>query len=446
MDTLTLISALRNTTKRNEKKELIERAFLEGNREFFLGARLTYDPLVTFGVKKVALIEGEDDGQGDYDFDRFMGLATLLMERKLTGHAARDAINEAASISPYSYWNDFIRCILIKDLRIGASIKTINDVLEGIGGDALQYITPVFGTQLAKDGADPKNEKKIKGVRLLDLKLDGVRLLTFIDKEERTVVQYSREGLVLDTFPHIRQALLDIIDLFPASMVLDGEVTSTSFQELMEQLQRKKPDASNAKLALFDIIPIPDFRKGKYEVSQAERHEILTSLAGLFSKTNGSVYVLPKLEVDLDSHDGYQEFLEFNRSALEAGYEGIMIKDPNAYYVGDRVDAWLKIKPFIELTLEAKDFLNGKDDGKWANGLGSVLFEGEDEGKKVSVDVGSGFSDKDRKEIWENIEEYRGMLADIRADALSLAKGSDVYSMRFPRFKGWRGRTPFEKL
>lgn len=446
MQSIDLMRAIAQTTKLSEKEALIEKAFTEGNREFFHAARLAYDPLVTFGVKKVALIE-EDDGQGHYTFDEFLELSTRLSKRELTGHAARDAINSAAEKAPFHYWNDFIRPILLKKFGTGITETTVNKVLKRIGGEALDYIIPVFGTQLAKDGADSKNAKKISGVKYLDVKLDGVRLLSFIDIEQRTVVQYSREGIVLDTFPHLREQLAKLIDLLPESIVLDGEVVSSSFQELMEQLQRKKPDASNARLALFDIIPMKEFREGFHDLSQKERHERLSSMAAtLRSISGGAIYVLPKIEVDLDTPHGYATYLDFNKQALAANYEGIMIKDLDAPYRGKRVDAWLKVKPFIELTLKATKIEQGEPDGKYAHTMGNVIFEGIDEGKKVKVSVGSGFSDELRDEIFANPDAFIGMLADIRADALSLARGSEVYSMRFPRFKGWRGIEPGQKI
>ena len=36
--------------------------------------------------------------------------------------------------------------------------------------------------------------------------------------------------------------------------------------------------------------------------------------------------------VDLDSNEGQKRFVELNKSAVEGGYEGVMIKDPDAMY------------------------------------------------------------------------------------------------------------------
>jgi ATP-dependent DNA ligase len=51
---------------------------------------------------------------------------------------------------------------------------------------------------LAHDGAN--HEGKITGKKLVEPKLDGVRVLTVVDYESRTVVMYTRNGKELVTF------------------------------------------------------------------------------------------------------------------------------------------------------------------------------------------------------------------------------------------------------
>jgi DNA ligase-1 len=44
---------------------------------------------------------------------------------------------------------------------------------------------------------------------------------------------------------------------------------------------------------------------------------------------------------------------------VEAGYEGIMIKDPDSKYECKRSTAWLKQKPFIEVSLAVTGYEEG---------------------------------------------------------------------------------------
>jgi DNA ligase-1 len=155
--------------------------------------------------------------------------------------------------------------------------------------------------------------------------------------------------------------------------------------------------------------------------------------------------VIPKLSVDLDTPEGQKAFAEFNTETVKAGYEGIMVKDPESPYETKRTASWLKIKPFIEVSLTVVGFEEGT--GKNVGMLGAVIFEGEDDGRFIHVNVGGGFSDEERDEIWVNRDKYMGFIGEVRADVLTQDRNStDVWSLRFPRFKGWRGTKPGEKL
>ena len=59
-------------------------------------------------------------------------------------------------------------------------------------------------------------------------------------------------------------------------MVLDGEIVSDDFQTLMKQIHRKNSSQNkDAKLFLFDLLPLEYFKKGIYEKSYFSRIEEL---------------------------------------------------------------------------------------------------------------------------------------------------------------------------
>ena len=217
----------------------------------------------------------------------------------------------------------------------------------------------------------------------------------------------------------------------------------------MTQVNRKGADTDNAKLALFDMVPLVDFQGGHCAMRQRDRHGLLSALetSGLLQKhTQQRVYVIPKRPVDLSTPEGKAAFEQFNREAIEAGYEGIMIKDPDAPYEGRRTFSWLKMKPFIGVSLAVTAVEEGDAEGKYRGMMGALVCEGEDDGRKIVVNVGSGFTDAQRVDLWERRDEILGMIAEVRADVITKDRTSDVYSLRFPRFVGWRGSVPGEKL
>jgi DNA ligase-1 len=461
MTALDTIKQLSATSSRNDKEQILYSAFMSGHREFFVGARLACDPLISFGVAKVPKIDEDDGAAGSLDFNDFLALANRLRKRDLTGHAARDAILAALDRSHVETWNLFYRRILLKDLNVGVETSTINKVLKKLSDahpEATEYMIPVFMAQMAKDGRDPANEKHLRGKKMLDYKLDGVRLLSVLDKDSNTVTQYvGRNGNLNENFTEVREALAKLMEQLPGSVVLDGEIISEEgFQKLMKQINRDQDskDTKRTRLALFDIVPLADFKSGFCKTPLRERHNVLSQLqtSGMLSATSGDyVYVVPKVEVDLDAPGGWDEALRITEEAIAAGYEeAVMYKDPEAgYECGKRSKNWLKRKPFIEVSLEVVEIIRGDDDGKYSEFMGRMRCRGIDNafpGKMIDVKVGGGFTDEQRVDFWTRREELLGMIAEIRADALSLDEDGVTYSLRFPRFKGWRGTKKGEKL
>jgi DNA ligase-1 len=430
-----IIRELEADNSRLAKEAIIKREADAGNEEFFEGCRLALDNLVSFGVKQVPKHSGPD-GQG-LPWAAFVQLAGSLYRRELTGHDARDAIELALTVSTQAQWNDWYRRILIKDLRCGVSEKTINKCVK----DTSIKPVPVFECMLAHDGAN--HEKKIAGKKLLEPKLDGVRVLTVVNMDNRTVTQYTRNGKVLENFGHITKAIEENIDLFGRSLVLDGEMISTSFQALMKQVHRKdNVKADDAVLMLFDILPLTEFQAGKSVLGQRRRSNLLKSFKPVFDKI-GNIGVITQTEVDLNEFAGDLLFKEFNKKAIEDGFEGIMIKDSEAKYECKRSTSWLKQKPFIEVSLTVVDIEEGtgRNEGK----LGALVCEGEDDGKNIKVNVGSGFTDDDRAGFWPERDFMKGQVVEVRADAITQNQDG-TYSLRFPRFLRFRGFAVGEKI
>lgn len=443
--TIEILNELESTSSRNSKIAIISKAFLDGHRELFVAAKIALDPLVTFGIKKVPLIEDEDSPGGDMNFEEFTILLEKLRTRALTGHAARDALIDAAERSDAKVWNTFYRRILLKDFKVGMDVKTLNKALEGIRKlepEASDFIVPVFSCQLAEDGNADAHVKKVKGRKLVDIKLDGARLLSVLKPGEEAQ-QYTRSGILNENFVAIREGLTKLAARLPGPVVLDSEVMAKSFRELMTQMNRTtKVDTTSARLAVFDIIPLKDFLAGRSEISQMDRHGMLTEIteSGLLQETCGDlVYVVPKTEINLDTPEGRKRLAEFNADTLEAGYEGVMLKNPDAPYRCTRTDNWLKIKPWISVTLEIKGYEQGKPDGKFSEVLGAFICAGEFNGKTVETKVGSGFTEDMRNDFWNRRDELIGFFIEAEADGLTQNTKSDSWSLRFPVFKGFRG-------
>lgn len=432
-----IIAKLESDNSRLFKEGVIAEEMAKDNTEFFEGIKLCLSPFVTFGVKKVPT-HGGPDGQG-LPWKAFAKLADQLAKRELTGHDARDAIELCLKTAKQDEWNFWYRRILIKDLKCGVSEKTINNVAKK--QKRKEFEVPLFTCQLAHGFED--NEKKASGKRLVEVKLDGVRVLTVVYPNGR-VDQYSRNGKELVNFELIKEQFAKTVTGITEAVVFDGEVMSSSFQDLMKQVHRKSNvKADDAVLHLFDFLPLSAFEKGKYTVKQIDRMSKLKAWKDLWDDETPNIQILDHEEVDLNTDAGRNQFKKINQRAIDGGYEGIMIKDPNAPYECKRSTSWLKLKPFIEVSLEVKEVEigTGRNEGR----LGAFVCEGIDDGKTICVNVGSGFSDADRDSYWDGREEIVGKIVEVRADAITQNQDGS-YSLRFPRFLRFRGFADGEKI
>jgi DNA ligase-1 len=435
-----VMEALGATNSRLDKEQIVQVAFDAGCSEFFEGARMALDVLVTYGVKQVP---ESTAASGNVTWAKFKLLADQLAARKLTGNAAKAAILLTANNTDARTWNTWYRRILLQDLKCGTSEKTINTVLARNGKAGKAWEVPVFACMLAKSADD--HPKKMVGTKWVDRKYDGVRLLTLIQKSG-VVQQFTRNGIQNTNFGHICEMLSGLAADLPEDIVLDGEIISANFQALMTQVNRKGAvDTSDSRLMLFDMIPLKAFRSGEHKVSQTDRHLALCALsARLAELTQGVVAVEPKLSVNLDTPEGQAALQVFNRQVLSEGLEGIMVKDPNASYKTKRSDAWMKIKPWISVDLEIVDVVEGE--GKFVGTLGALVCEGEDQGKRIRTNVGSGFSEAQRADIWAARKKMKGRVVEIKGDALTMDQNQDTWSLRFPVFMQFRGFTAHEKI
>ncbi len=406
---------------------------------------LTYNPFVTWGVRVVPSTEGVVDAENPWN--DFGDLLTQLQTRALTGNAARDAIAAMSTRFDSDEWNTLCAPVLRKDLRAGISDKTFNKVC-----GRTDFKIPVFGCQLASDCTD---RPEMRGIKRLEPKLDGVRVLMVVSVTESSdqfrkdfdvsVVCYSRNGKVFDNFTRIEMQveqfgtqLLDCAGEWFRSgnaIVLDGEVVGKSFNELMRQARRKNDvDTLDSVFHVFDVIPIADFLRGHWNAQLHKRVAILNRLRPVFDRMP-NVELLPSIEVDLDTAEGVDVFRRYCEDQVAAGFEGAMIKDLNAPYECKRNKFWLKYKPTITVDLEVIDLEEGT--GKNAGRLGALVCSGQDAGRQISVNCGSGFSDADRDSLWRDRHLVVGRTVEILADVVSQNQDG-TYSLRFPRFVRFR--------
>ena len=438
------IRDLESSDSRLHKESVIEKALMASKlgstsaQCFLFNCYQAYNPFYVFGVKQVPETEGLTGKSNPWP--KFWAMLEGLRTRSITGHTAKRTIQQTAEMFDSEDWNNLARRVLIKDLRCGISEKTLNKVL-----GKTEWKIPIFSCQLAQDSTD--HPKKLKGIKRLEVKLDGVRVLAVVSGDVCTL--YSRNGKEFENFPQIadfieeHRQVFQTNSAFGGQFVLDGEIVGKSFQDLMKQAQRKSnAKTDNMVYHVFDILPLAEFRDGFCNLQQYKRIDLLKrSQASL--PENGCVQIMPGMDVDLSTAEGHDVMRRFAEASVEEGYEGIMIKSMDAPYECKRSDFWMKWKPTITVDLNIVGFEEGT--GRNLGRLGAIICEGEDNGRKIRVNVGSGLSDSDRDEYWLNRDTLLGDVVEVEADAVTQNQDGS-YSLRFPRFMRFRGFEPGEKL
>jgi len=423
-----IIQELESDNSRLKKEAIIRRESDAENIRFFNGVGACLDGFRTFGVQKVPVAKKDGPGITQSDFDDIL---RSLESRTLTGNAMRDSIQVLCDSSKIEEWNDWYRRILIKDLRCGVTHKTINK--------HSTMKVPVFECMLADDSK--KHEKKMTGDVYVEPKLDGVRVITVCDVDKDEVRMYSRNGKELNNFPKILEQFDSMLDQMSESMVFDGEVMSDDFQTLMREIHRKGgAKTDDAVLNVFDCLPLEAFKEGGYAGSLTVRKGMLEDY-----EFGPNISKVEFVRMNLDEDDGQKQFADYNKLCIDKGFEGIMVKPMGGVYECKRSSLWLKVKPFIEVSLKVIDTEEGT--GRNAGKLGALIVEGTDMDKFIKTNVGSGLTDSDRETFWKAKDKLIGQIVEVRADAITQNQDTtNEWSLRFPRFLRFRGFEPGEKI
>lgn len=227
-------------------------------------------------------------------------------------------------------------------------------------------------------------------------KLNGVRMLFQSGICQSREEKFWHPGML----QHIREALA----FLPPHIVLDGEiyVHGWALQTIngAASVKRVEPSAKTQELEyhVFDLI---DIRPSGQFLPFSERHEMLMELlARLIVMRSKAVRLVETHEV-ADEDAIYRLYNDYR----QRGYEGIMVRDPQAHYgfsqlCSNKENRWnclLKLKP----TEDAEFLCVGRTEGegKYVGKMGTLICELK---PGVTFEVGTGFSDPERERWFDN--------------------------------------------
>jgi DNA ligase-1 len=384
---------------------------------------MAYDPMITYGVLKIAYIKS---GRGNFDESTY-DLLESLKDRELTGHAAMDAIEAMLKKLSLESGRLFVN-ILNKDLRAGINIKLIQEVFPGLI-NRMPYMRCSTEKQVNTDLWD-----WTRGI-YLQRKADGL-FMNVVYGDSLTF--RTRQGQLLDS-SKVRQLTADAMAVLKEGYVYHGELLVYKNERLTSRsegngiINRLLKGGSlvlgeTPRLYLWDMVNHNEFFKGYSSEPYNDRWARLDSLDFLKGR-NHSLYCLP---TDIFySPRSADEALE---ALILEGAEGAIVKHPDLIWKDHTSPMQVKKKPVYECELRMEALIQGN--GRLEDLFGSILCTSECGELKVSV---SGFTDEKRKDIKDNWEKkYRYQIITVKFKEVITSKTRSETSLFEPRYGGDR--------
>lgn len=266
--------------------------------------------------------------------------------------------------------------------------------------------------------ADTYSVRKAKFPMWAEPKLDGYRFqLIFSGSDRGRVIQRSGAEYT-DRLGFIAEQIADEVNRwFPGGVAIDGEAFCESWNKTTTLVKTESEiDRSELMFWAFDMIPVDWDPDAALFQRKAWLRDIIIDAANVKLTPHTVV------ENEADVENVFEKFLDDN-------YEGVMLKDPEGVYVGKRSSAWMKYKPWASTDGKIVGFQPGTR--RLEGTLGALILEMSDGSE---VEVGTGFTDALRHQIWAERDERLGNWVEFKHQKDPKA----VASYRFPVFLRFR--------
>ena len=257
-------------------------------------------------------------------------------------------------------------------------------------------------------------------------KMDGMRAMIVI--RDNNVAVFSRNGKIMGGLgDHFKPMV------FHNNTVYDGELAV--LDDVGKPFDRKAgngilhkavvgtinpEEIKRIRITLWDLIPVGDFEKGYNPTPYHARYMELKSIPA-----NDLFSIIETIQVN-DMDEAQIVF----KQMLDRGEEGIILKNNDHPWENKRSKQIVKMKEVIETDLKIIGFAEGE--GKASKMLGALQCENKD--GSIKVDVGTGFTDAQRIDIWGKREELLNTIVTVKNNGVITRKDKDVKSLFLPVF------------
>lgn len=406
-----LFSQIQETSSLNDKKAIITAN--KDNELFKKCLRFLLDGNIVTGISTKKINKRIIDDFDVASLDGFVEIMDYLVEYNTGTDISVYKIQNFINNQPNEY-REFYKQMITKTFKLGADAKLVNKCIPGL--------VPTFDVMLGT----PIDKVKLKGNEWISIsrKLNGTRCAFIGDK------CMTRQGKEYKGLDHI---ISDIKKIGYEDHFIDGELLykndeglsdSEAFQKGTGIAMSKDNNKYQLKLVVFDLFPLEEFWNGKSCNTYENRRKALNlfdlQLQDICCK---NIEVVSQLYAGTD-HSEIWRWLDY---AEENDWEGIMLNLDTPYEC-KRTKNLIKVKKFFSCDIRCTGIEEGA--GRNKGTLGALVCDYK--GNKVNV--GSGFSDDDRKRIWQHPEDVIDKIITVKYKEETKNKDGGL-SIQFPVFE-----------
>ena len=361
-----------------------------------------YNPMITYGIKAIP----EYDNEPTSDLPWALTFIEKLQRREVTGN---DAVALLRNVLTYCTEPVVVERIILRDLRCGTSDTLASRVWPGL--------VPTFDVMLCD-----KDMSRIKYPAYAQTKCDGARVHLYFDGT--TVKAMSRSGKEFQLRGSLDKTAAPIMakgDCWDGELLVvqNGKIAPREIGNgILNKANKGTITQAEADMIVAVVWDIVDFTG---TIPYTVRFSTLLSRLG--NKINDRISAVTSVVV-ADENEAMQFFAE----QLSQGQEGAIIKNMNHLWVPKRSKDLCKLKEINTADLVVVDIVEGT--GKYVGMVGALVCETSD--SLLRVNVGTGLSDEQRKEMWIN-QSLIGSVVEVTYNQKITSKGKDKASLFLPR-------------
>ena len=283
-----------------------------------------------------------------------------LMVRNLRQGALEGVMSEAVAAAVGASADRVRRAAMLEGDLVAVASRALAEGPAVLAQSTLDVFTPVQ-PMLAKTAGTAGEAIERLGVGFVEWKLDGARIQ--VHRIGQKVAIYTRNLRdITDSLPEVVATALEV---GPSRFILDGESLLMGPGGLPEAFQDSiarfgsLPVAGRSSLSAFFFDCLHLEGEALIDLPLAQRRRALESVVPE-SALVGSILTDDPNEADT-----------FFEEVVAAGFEGVVVKDPDeGYEAGRRGSGWLKVKPThtLDLVVLAAEWGTGRRKG-WLSNL-----------------------------------------------------------------------------